>query len=494
MTDSAPLKLIASLDRPQLARGQEALVHLVAELTAPQAAAERPPLRLVLALDTSGSMEGEKLRHVVTSVELLLQQLGPNDRVGIVAFAHAARPLVPLSTPAAARHALFGLRADGGTNVEAGLRLAASMLGRRDGEGRQAVLLLSDGQPNAGAMTPRTLTAVVRELGLSVSTLGYGTDHAEDVLISLAEAGRGAYAYVAAPELCRVELARAVGASAEVVAEGVTLSVEPRRGVTVEGAASVTLADFLAGERRPVAFALKIGPHFDPGSATLARLVLRQRPAHVVEVDVAAEIRAVAGPLEPRAHGLRLRCSALEARTRAAALADASRFDEAKAELERVIGEIRRAPVESNDAELSEALEQLIDDVALMQQRPDAQARAAFRRGQKDLTRRPASALLASALSNRPRARLIILEGMAPAEVPLQGDMVLGRTASADLQLESGSVSRMHTRITASDGAFWVNDLGSSNGTLLNGRPVRCEKLSDGDVLQVGAVKLLYRE
>jgi len=43
------------------------------------------------------------------------------------------------------------------------------------------------------------------------------------------------------------------------------------------------------------------------------------------------------------------------------------------------------------------------------------------------------------------------------------------------------------------DGAFWVNDLGSSNGTLLNGKPVRCERLRDGDVLHVGAVKLLYR-
>jgi pSer/pThr/pTyr-binding forkhead associated (FHA) protein len=181
-------------------------------------------------------------------------------------------------------------------------------------------------------------------------------------------------------------------------------------------------------------------------------------------------------------------------RQTAAQLADAARFDEAKALLERVIDEIRRAPAASNDAELSEALEQLIDDAALMQQRPNAQARAAFRRGQHEATRRPQSALLSSAFTNVPSARLVILEGLEPAEVPLRADMVLGRTASADLQLSSSSVSRMHTRITASDGAFWVNDLGSSNGTRLNGKPVRCERLRDGDILHVGAVKLLYRE
>ena len=46
----------------------------------------------------------------------------------------------------------------------------------------------------------------------------------------------------------------------------------------------------------------------------------------------------------------------------------------------------------------------------------------------------------------------------------------------------------------AGDGGFWVNDLGSSNGTLLNGVRIHCERLTDGELIQVGQVKLLYRQ
>lgn len=503
MNEPAPLSLNVWLDRPRIARGAAQVVHLVAELVAPAAASgERAPLALVLAVDTSGSMEGEKLRHVVSSVEVLMSQLLPGDRLGIVCFSQAAKGVLPLRAVdrIAARAALARLDAVGGTNVEAGLRLAAGML-----DGRGCVLLLSDGQPNAGALTPRTLAAVARELGVTVSTLGYGADHAEEVLLGLAEAGRGSYAYVPKPELCRVELARAVGAQAEAVATAVSLTLEPRRGVTVErvlgapsvggfdGAAlEVPLADLLASERRPVAFALKLEPYLEAGPASLARLVLKQRAVKEVVVELKADVAEQAGPLDPAAHGLRLRCSAKDVRARATALAEARRFDEAKAELERVIEEIRRAPAGANGPELNEALEQLIDDAALMSQRPDAAAQAEFRRGQQAALPRPAMAAAAS--GPVPRARLIIVEGVPHAEVAMQREMVLGRTADADLQLTSPGVSRRHTRIVAADGAFWVNDLGSSNGTQLNGVPVRCERLRDGDLLQLGPVKLLYRE
>jgi mRNA-degrading endonuclease toxin of MazEF toxin-antitoxin module len=431
-----------------------------------------------------------------------------------VGFSHAARALLPLSPADAGlrgrvRHALAALRAEGGTHMEAGLRCSAQLLGPRDAERRSAVILLSDGQPNAGAMTAKALGAIARGLRgeLSLSTLGYGADHSDGVLSELAEAGGGAYAYVPAPELCRIELARAVSAQAEVVADGVSLALLPGRGVTIErvlGAPSVggfgehglevPLHDFLAAERRPVAFALQLAPYLEAGPATLARLVMKQRPATVVEVAVSAEVGDAQGPLDPAVHALRLGCSAKEARTRAVELAEAGQFGEAKAALEQVIDEIRGAPSAANSPRLTEVLEQLLDDVALMQLRPDAATRAAFRRGQGESTRRAPTAMLSSAYANVPTARLIVLEGASRADVPLAPEMVLGRTPDADLQLVSSGVSRRHTRIVASEGAFWVNDLGSSNGTCLNGAMVRCERLRDGDLLQLGPVKLLYRE
>jgi Ca-activated chloride channel family protein len=511
MTPNAPLSLSVALDRRVLRRDTQSLVHLVAELAAPaRAGAERPPLRLVLALDTSGSMQGEKLRHVVASVDFLAQQLAPGDRLGLVTFSQDARTLMPLSPVDAAllpavRRVLSRLTAQGGTNVEAGLRLsaellcsraarfAAGLLGLEPKESRQAVVLLSDGQPNAGAQSANALGALARELRhtMTVSTLGYGADHAEGVLCAIAEDGAGTYAFVPSPELCRVELARAVGAQTQVVAEGVTLSLEPWRGVTVERVigGDVTQAALLAGERRVVTYALRVEPCAELGPKTLARLSLNGQ-----EQLVTAHVEEAAGPLDAAAHGLKLLCCATDARAQALKLADALAFDEARAVLERVIDEIRRAPSASSSARLTEALEQLIDDAALMQQRPDPRALSAFRRGQLAAPAPMNSPLLSAAQTNVPNAKLIVVEGSPPTEVQLRAEMVLGRTFDADLQLESGGVSRRHTRIVAADGAFWVNDLGSSNGTRLNGQPIKCERLRDGDLIELGPVKLVYRE
>src|SRR6185436_12428528 len=140
------------------------------------------------------------------------------------------------------------------------------------------------------------------ELKAGISTLGYGGDHAEDVLLELAEAGRGRYAFVPAPELCRVELARAVGAHAEAVARGVALRLEPRRGVRVQrgldisiaqllgkvelAPVEVPLADFLPAERRTLAFALEVPAYEELGTAAIAKLTLREEGAAPVELEV----------------------------------------------------------------------------------------------------------------------------------------------------------------------------------------------------------------
>jgi pSer/pThr/pTyr-binding forkhead associated (FHA) protein len=60
--------------------------------------------------------------------------------------------------------------------------------------------------------------------------------------------------------------------------------------------------------------------------------------------------------------------------------------------------------------------------------------------------------------------------------------------------LDSGSVSRRHAKIVVDGMTAWLEDLGSKNGTTLNGQKVtERAKLSDGDELRFGAVLLRLR-
>lgn len=68
---------------------------------------------------------------------------------------------------------------------------------------------------------------------------------------------------------------------------------------------------------------------------------------------------------------------------------------------------------------------------------------------------------------------------------------VLGRASSANIVLEEESVSKQHARLTHHDGIFRIEDLGSSNGTFVNGKRVHeVQELHPGDLVRLGAVIL----
>jgi len=68
---------------------------------------------------------------------------------------------------------------------------------------------------------------------------------------------------------------------------------------------------------------------------------------------------------------------------------------------------------------------------------------------------------------------------------------VIGRDPTASVRLEEESVSKQHARITQEDGRFVIQDLGSSNGTFINGRRIHePTELRPGDLIRLGAVIL----
>lgn len=72
-----------------------------------------------------------------------------------------------------------------------------------------------------------------------------------------------------------------------------------------------------------------------------------------------------------------------------------------------------------------------------------------------------------------------------------EGDYVLGRSRDSDVVVRDATVSRAHALLAVAGGRVTVQDLGSSNGTLVNGEPVREEtELAAGDQLRLGRVRM----
>ncbi len=87
-----------------------------------------------------------------------------------------------------------------------------------------------------------------------------------------------------------------------------------------------------------------------------------------------------------------------------------------------------------------------------------------------------------------PEARLLVLSGeRTGAQVTLKGECVLGRGQHVELRLLDAQVSRRHARIQRKGEHYVLEDLGSRNGTLLNGRRVEePRRLTFGDRIQLG--------
>ncbi|MBN1909297.1 MAG: EAL domain-containing protein [Pirellulales bacterium] len=84
-------------------------------------------------------------------------------------------------------------------------------------------------------------------------------------------------------------------------------------------------------------------------------------------------------------------------------------------------------------------------------------------------------------------------DGGAGEKIRLDGfPFTIGRNESCSLPIDSAKVSREHAAIQSEGGRYWVEDLGSTNGTLLNGQRIDRAVLGDGDVLMIANVQFSF--
>ena len=82
----------------------------------------------------------------------------------------------------------------------------------------------------------------------------------------------------------------------------------------------------------------------------------------------------------------------------------------------------------------------------------------------------------------------------AGRQVAVAGRVVIGRSEDCELRILDEAASRRHAEVTVDGARARLCDLGSTNGTRLNGRPVKDSPLADGDVIRIGEVEIAFIE
>ncbi len=194
-----------------------------------------PPANLVFLLDVSGSMnDPRKLPLLKQSFSLLVEQLRPEDSVGIVVYAGSSGALLEGAKGNEKQRildVLDRLQAGGSTNGASGIVLAyqlAEKTFRKGGNNR--VILATDGDFNVGVSSDGDLVRLIeekRKSGIFLTVLGYGMGNYKDgKLEQLANAGNGNYAYIDEILEARKFLVKEFGQNLVTVAKDVKLQVE----------------------------------------------------------------------------------------------------------------------------------------------------------------------------------------------------------------------------------------------------------------------------
>jgi hypothetical protein len=130
----------------------------------------------------------------------------------------------------------------------------------------------------------------------------------------------------------------------------------------------------------------------------------------------------------------------------------------------------------------------LIDEAANYERKSTAAERVHQRKGAmayKSAT--PYATPRAARVAAAQLASLVGVSGpVAQQEFVLMQDNTIGRGTSADVTVADGSLSRLHTRIVYVDGKYVLQDMGSTNGTEVNGLKVSSHALANGDIVKLG--------
>jgi Mg-chelatase subunit ChlD len=179
-----------------------------------------PSLGIVLVIDKSGSMSGEKLEMTLEAGSATVDFLSERDSVGVIAFDSDAYKVVSLTKVEDKKSIITqiqSIQALGGTNMYPGLKMAYDWLQSSDAQMKH-IIVLSDGQSESGDF--RGIARTAREAGITVTAVAVGEDSDHQTMEMIASVGGGRFYAADSPEtLPRIFTREAVLASRSTIIE-----------------------------------------------------------------------------------------------------------------------------------------------------------------------------------------------------------------------------------------------------------------------------------
>jgi Ca-activated chloride channel family protein len=305
-------RTIATLDEPQV-------LYLLVEL-APDTTAETKPQRreshvnLTLILDRSNSMNNARLDRVKMAAQQIIDQLGPEDVLSVVAFNDRAEVIIPATTvrdKASLKARVSMMSASGGTEIfqglQAGLEQNKRFLAPRL---VNHMLLLTDGNTFGDEENSRELAKSAAEQGIAISAMGLGQDWNDTFLDELATMTGGLCRYITSSTMVVQFLNDHVRNLSSVFAERMNLSIATDPDIKLESAfklspspqpldstqGNIPLGGLQFSRPLSVLLQLELPAYLNAGFRTLARIavvgdVFDQRMVrHLTMTDVAIEV------------------------------------------------------------------------------------------------------------------------------------------------------------------------------------------------------------
>lgn len=222
---------------------------------------------VVLTLDTSGSMNGEKLQQAKKALRYIVNALGPQDRFSIVQFntdVEVFKYHIVSATPENKKAALSwidDLEARGGTNIGGALQMGSSLLSEQSTRPAY-IVMMTDGEPTVGETDPASLLkSFAPKRDIRLFDFGVGYDVNTKLLNKLADNHHGTSQYVEPNE----NLETALSAFYEKIKSPVLSNVHiDYSGINVKDIYPREVKDVFAGSQ-----VLLIGKYKGSGSASV---------------------------------------------------------------------------------------------------------------------------------------------------------------------------------------------------------------------------------
>ena len=244
MAVPGPVSVRGDLVQDKILSGSDGKLSVSLTLTAsevePTASQPIQHADLVIVLDRSGSMKGQKIKDARQAVLRLIDGLTAKDRLALVTYSngvHIPFPLLPMDEKhrRQVKGAVRRITSAGGTNLGGGLSQGIQTLLQTPSKERQRkVILISDGLANHGVTDPNALGSMASdavEHNFSVSTVGVGYDFNEVLMTTIADHGAGRYYFLENPNAFAQVFEKELQSTRNVAAASLELRIPLADGV-----------------------------------------------------------------------------------------------------------------------------------------------------------------------------------------------------------------------------------------------------------------------